>query len=160
MFAGMTWGCSSDNNSCVSQLFSRLGFLFSLLHFSFFRLCQTPASHRPPSLAFPFLHDGCLDHCHGICLLPCFAPGQLLSPATPASSQHGSSKDSRPSPLWPAGIVFTVGHVLCVYFSMAATLNVSQIILGCLFCSLRSHCILTHKHLMHISQTLLKVEKN
>lgn len=83
-------------------------------------LCSTflsPMSHLCRCLAFPFLPVRCVDHCHGICLLPCFAPGQMPSPAVPASSQHGGSVDSRPNTLWPAGIC-AVRSVIHSWFTL------------------------------------------
>lgn len=97
--------------------FKILSFLHCTPNFAplFFRSSpQKPlVSHLCRRLAFPFLPVRCLDHCHGICLLPCFAPGQMPSPAVPASSQHGSSVDSRPNTLRPAGICRPCTFYLC-----------------------------------------------
>ena len=74
------------------------------IHAFLFGSTFTPSlPHLRCDLVFPLLSVHHLDLCHGICLLPYFAPGPRPSPAVSASSQHGSSVDPDPQTLWPAG---------------------------------------------------------
>lgn len=135
---------------CISYRLTWVFFLFAPL---FFHSSQwIPGSHLRRILAFPVLPLQWLDQCHGICLVPHFAPGQMPSPAVPASSQHSSSENSRPNALWQAGMC-TVGHALCIYFkhNISVELQVDSLFTIC-FVQNQVRLFLTHKYLITLSR--------